>query len=86
MIHGHNSGVDATMNTLIRDQLLASADHNVVVIDWSVGSNTRLYATARGRVGTTGVAVANFIDELNRHGVLDFSQIHIIGHNLGAHV
>lgn len=86
LIHGHNSGLDSTFNNLIRDQLLANADHNVVVIDWSVGSNTRLYATARGRVGTAGVAVANFIDELHRNGVLDFTQTNIIGHNLGAHV
>lgn len=86
LIHGHNSGVDSTFSTLIRNQLLANADQNVVVVDWSVGSNTRLYSTARNRVGTAGVAVAGFIDELSRHGVLNFSQTHIIGHNLGAHV
>ncbi|CAG9811882.1 unnamed protein product [Chironomus riparius] len=86
LIHGHNSGVGSTFSTLIRDKLLANADRNVVVIDWSVGSNTRLYSTARGRVGTAGVAVANFIDELHRNGFVDFTQVHIIGHNLGAHV
>ncbi|XP_070493993.1 lipase member I-like [Chironomus tepperi] len=86
LIHGHNSDVNSLFSTLIRNQLLANADHNVVVVDWSVGSNTRLYSTARNRVGTAGVAVANFIDDLSRVGVLDLSRTHIIGHNLGAHV
>lgn len=74
------------MNIIIRDQLLASADLNVVVVDWSAGSNTNLFSTARGRVGTAGVAIANYVDELNRSGLLQFANVHVVGHNLGAHV
>lgn len=86
IIHGHNSGASAQLNIRIRDELLANADLNVVVVDWSAGSNTAIFANARNRVATTGVAIATFIDDLHRFGLLQFSRINIVGHNLGAHV
>lgn len=86
IIHGHDSDRNAMLNTLLTEQYLLNADHNVVVVDWSAGSNTRLFSTARGRVGTAGGVIALFIDDLHRGGLINLGTTMIVGHNLGAHV
>lgn len=86
IIHGYNSDSNSLVSTLCRDQFLATGDHNVIVVDWSAGSNTFLYATARNRVGVTGGTISIFIDDLHRNGLINIENIIVVGFNLGAHV
>lgn len=84
VLHGWNGGPESAHNIFITRELLGIADHNVIVIDWSAGSTTPNYITARQRVGITGQAVAVFIDSLHEAGLTDHSRINIIGHSLGS--
>lgn len=84
VLHGWNGGPESAHNIFITRELLGIADHNVIVIDWSAGSTTPNYITARQRVGPTGIAVARFIDALQEAGLTDHSRINIIGHSLGS--
>jgi len=86
IIHGVDSDSNSLVSTLCRDQFLANGDHNVIVIDWSAGSNTFVYATARNRVGVTGGTISIFIDNLHRNGLITIENIIVVGFNLGAHV
>lgn len=86
IIHGYESDSNSLVSTLCRDQFLANGDHNVIVVDWSAGSNTFIYATARNRVGVTGGTISIFIDDLHRNGLINIENIIVVGFNLGAHV
>ncbi|XP_070493987.1 pancreatic triacylglycerol lipase-like [Chironomus tepperi] len=86
IIHGWQSDQTTALNIFIRDEFLANGDHNVVVVDWSAGAQTINYISARNRVGVTGGTVALLIDDLHRNGLLNFNNVHIVGHSLGSHV
>lgn len=86
IIHGYESDHNSLVSTMCRQQFLANGDSNVVVIDWSAGSNTFLYSTARNRVGVTGGTISIFIDNLHRAGLITIENIIVVGFNLGAHV
>jgi len=69
----------------------------VIVLDWGKlsGSGTTLgnlietaaaYSTVLNNVGPVGLRVAEFINLLKTQKNIDPSQIHIIGHSLGAHI
>lgn len=55
-------------------------------VDWSVGSQTINYAGAAGRVETVGHFAASQLNWMREIGRLDFSQVHVIGFSLGAHI
>jgi hypothetical protein len=55
----------------------------MITVDWSVGSDTINYVTARNRVGNAGLIVGQFADFLHQNGVLRFEDTHFIGHSLG---
>jgi pancreatic triacylglycerol lipase len=61
-------------------------DFNYIAMDWTEGSNTLNYITARNRVPATGVALSQYVDFLNSVGGMNFNTLSIIGHSLGAHV
>ena len=86
IIHGWQSDQTTGLNTFIRNEFLANADHNVVVVDWSAGAQTINYISARNRVGVTGGTVSLLIDDLHRNGLLRFENVLIVGHSLGSHV
>jgi pimeloyl-ACP methyl ester carboxylesterase len=86
IIHGWNSNRNTAMNNFMRNDFLALANHNVIVVDWGAGAQTPNYLTARNRVGDVGAAVARMMDELVGAGLSAFSRINVVGHSLGGHV
>lgn len=86
MIHGWQGNSGSQINTALRPQYLASANHNVIGVDWSA-ANSLNYATSRGRVEDAGIQVASFIDWLHLNNfITNFNQVILAGHSLGAHV
>lgn len=63
---------------------LQTGYYNVIGVDWSVLCETEYLSALRG-VRLAGETLAKFMNWLNDMGV-PFSEIHIIGHSLGAHV
>lgn len=84
IIHGFTSSVIAEVVRIIKNAYLKTGDYNVVGVDWSVLCSTEYISAMRG-VQLAGEALATFIRWLNSMGV-STSDIHIVGHSLGAHV
>ncbi|XP_021707252.1 pancreatic triacylglycerol lipase [Aedes aegypti] len=84
-IHGWVSGEDANLHGLIRENLLALGEFNVVNVDWGAGAQTINYIQARNRVGAVGEMVSRFIDMLVAVGGASLDDISVTGSSLGAH-
>lgn len=59
---------------------------NFIYAYWYKGAETLNYTLARERVNEVGVFVARFINLLVQRENVELSDIHMIGHSLGAHV
>lgn len=55
----------------------------MITVDWSVGAGTINYITARNRVAEVGNFMARFIDFLHAQSLIQFQNLHVIGHSLG---
>lgn len=86
IIHGFQSDASSDINIVITAAYLRSYDVNVIVVDWGLGANTINYITARNRVPEVGGLIANYIDFLHEHNMLDFGRLYVIGSSLGAHI
>lgn len=87
IIHGWNNNHQSPVNVAITRAFLASADHNVIAVDWGVGASSANYVTSRNRVPDVATRCALFIDFLHQNGFLvNFNRLIIAGHSLGAHI
>lgn len=59
-------------------------DVNVITADWALGANGGYTQSVRN-VPATGASIAELINWLNSLGVA-YSDFHVMGHSLGAHV
>ncbi|KXJ76999.1 hypothetical protein RP20_CCG008481 [Aedes albopictus] len=84
-IHGWVSGEEANLHGLIRENLLALGEFNVINVDWGAGAQTINYIQARNRVGPVGEMVSRFIDLLVTEGGASLDDISVTGSSLGAH-
>jgi len=77
-----SSGVikDAYTSTLPQRNL------NIILIEWSKLSASPWYDTAAANTRLVGAKAARFIEFLVDNKATSLSQIHMIGHSLGAHV
>jgi pancreatic triacylglycerol lipase len=66
--------------------LLDAGDFNVIVVDWSAGSQTINYPAAVLRVSPIGQFVASFVDFLHENDFLQFAQLKVVGFSMGAHI
>ncbi|CAH0687765.1 unnamed protein product [Spodoptera exigua] len=85
VVHGWLSNQYTNINPTIRDAYLGKSDTNVIVMDWR-----RLaladYATAVRGVPAVGRGLGQFLIFLNQVTGQPFSQMHLVGFSLGAHV
>ncbi|XP_065073470.1 pancreatic triacylglycerol lipase-like [Ochlerotatus camptorhynchus] len=84
-IHGWVSGEDANMHGLIRENLLALDEFNVINVDWGAGAQTINYVQARNRVGPVGEIVSRFIDMMVETSGASLESVSVTGSSLGAH-
>lgn len=70
---------------MIKDAYLERKDVNVIVMDWSSLSHSILYFPSKWSTRRIGKHLGQFISFLVANGV-DISQVHCIGHSLGAHI
>ncbi|KAG8435839.1 hypothetical protein GDO86_013693 [Hymenochirus boettgeri] len=64
--------------------MLEVEDVNCICVDWKGGSRT-LYQIAANNVRVVGAEIAYFIGFLSSNLSYDPSNVHVIGHSLGAH-
>ncbi|XP_053306314.1 pancreatic triacylglycerol lipase [Spea bombifrons] len=84
VIHGFtDSGQEAWLSDICR-RLFQVEDVNCIAVDWSGGSRT-LYSQASNNIRVVGAEVAYFVDILSKNFGYSPSNVHLIGHSLGAH-
>ncbi|XP_032528997.2 pancreatic triacylglycerol lipase-like [Danaus plexippus] len=85
LIHGWMNSATSNFNSVLLRALLAAEDVNVIVVDWSSGSNSLQYREVNANAISSGSAVAQFINWLNQNTGSVLAQYHIIGHGVGGH-
>ncbi|KAM4011833.1 LOW QUALITY PROTEIN: uncharacterized protein ACNLHF_005632, partial [Anomaloglossus baeobatrachus] len=83
VIHGFTDSGEKSWLTDICQATLQVEDVNCFSIDWSGGLT--LYTQAANNIQVVGAEVAYFITTLQEEFNHSLSNIHIIGHSLGAH-
>ncbi|XP_054152603.1 pancreatic triacylglycerol lipase-like [Oppia nitens] len=71
--------------TKLKDELIRREDCNVFLVDWMNG-NSFPYTLATANTRVVGPVIALFINELKKISGLHASNVHLIGHSLGAHI
>jgi len=98
IVDGFLSDGTSPMSQSTKDVYLRlNTNQNVIVLDWGkLSGSTELplsniistgltYTAALGNVGAVGERLADFCNFLRTTRGVEFSNIHIIGHSLGAH-
>ncbi|XP_075071626.1 pancreatic triacylglycerol lipase-like [Mixophyes fleayi] len=84
VIHGFTSSGDSGWRPDMCRTLLQVEDSNCISVDWSGGAHT-LYSQASNNIRVVGAEVAYFVDILSKNFGYSPSNVHLIGHSLGAH-
>ncbi|XP_058807985.1 pancreatic triacylglycerol lipase-like [Phymastichus coffea] len=94
IIHGYFSGGQQPWVLELKNVLLDRTYGNVIMVDWSGGSNKKNYVNAAKNTIVTSNHILNFLQRLQCQiqylkrspGKMLFNHLHLIGHSLGAHV
>ncbi|XP_075468109.1 inactive pancreatic lipase-related protein 1-like isoform X1 [Ascaphus truei] len=84
VIHGFTSSGEDVWVTKMCKVLLEVEDINCIAVDWSDGSHTD-YPQAANNARVVGAEVAYFVEFLSKNVSHPLSNVHLIGHSLGAH-
>ncbi|KAL0901741.1 hypothetical protein ABMA27_006919 [Loxostege sticticalis] len=85
IVHGWGNSKNSRCQAVLRDAFLAAEDCNVIVVDWSKTAAGR-YVRAVAGVPSAGVYLGEFLEWFVDAGFADWSQIHLVGYSLGAHL
>lgn len=61
-------------------------DCNVIAVDWSELASSNFYLGPKYNVPYVGLQLARFVTFLEADGTTSRSEMHVLGHSLGAHV
>lgn len=93
IVHGFLSYGQAEWVSDMEKAFLDWGDVNVVVIDWSAGSNTWNYYKAAINTKIVGYQISKFIEHITNvtisnegSNTSNWGPLHLIGHSLGAHI
>ncbi|KAH3782722.1 hypothetical protein DPMN_160641 [Dreissena polymorpha] len=84
LIHGFMSSKDEPVIANLSVALIKQGDYNIIGIDWSAGSR-QFYPKAVSNTRVVGAIVSRLVQTLQTDFSLKLSDLHIIGHSLGAH-
>jgi pancreatic lipase-related protein 1 len=85
IIHGFRHDSKKSWILEMKDTMLEVEDLNVILVDWSNG-NGHPYSKAAGNTRIVGVDISNLIENLITSKQAKYSDFHLIGYSLGAHV
>ncbi|XP_061382922.1 lipase member H-like isoform X2 [Danaus plexippus] len=71
---------------LIKDAYLATRDVNVIIVDWKEPASYTNYITSAYLTDSVAEEISDFVLALSKRFELHGTDIHLIGHSLGAHV
>lgn len=85
VIHGWNNDDKSDAIQMVKNAYLQKGDFNVFSVDWGNGANSLDYYTSRHRIGAVADVTTRFIEFLIKNMGVKTSQMHLVGHSLGAH-
>ncbi|XP_071953357.1 pancreatic triacylglycerol lipase-like [Antedon mediterranea] len=85
LIHGW-FGIVGGWTDMARDALLQHESVNIIAVDWSIGAGNIIYQRSCQNARVAGKKTALFLKFLHDITGASYSNMHIIGHSLGAHV
>ncbi|XP_050072700.1 pancreatic triacylglycerol lipase-like [Anopheles maculipalpis] len=85
LIHGWNADRNHVSISPIRTAYLVQDAHNLLVVDWSKVAYLS-YPTARRLVLPISNIIGNSLAKFIQRVGIEHSQVHVIGHSLGAHI
>ncbi|XP_063836202.1 pancreatic lipase-related protein 2-like [Ostrinia nubilalis] len=83
LIHGNGGSATDTFNSVMVPAFLAAGDVNVIVVDWSAGTNAGFFTTTFYSV-LSGAFVSRFITFLVDQTAGSLANFHIVGFGIGA--
>ncbi|KAL4219799.1 hypothetical protein ACF0H5_020211 [Mactra antiquata] len=83
IIHGYLDNGQTAWLPKLSQELLKKGDFNVIIVDWGHGSRTD-YQHAAANTFVVGAEIAYLLEFLHSDHGLQYSDVHIIGHSLGA--
>ncbi|KAK0175384.1 hypothetical protein PV327_009136 [Microctonus hyperodae] len=85
IVHGWTDSAETPWVVKIRQYYLDLDDYNIIAVDWSPISK-RDYPTATRYAPSIGKIIGDMLIFLNTVGSQSFSDVHMVGHSLGAQV
>ncbi|KAK6188489.1 hypothetical protein SNE40_004653 [Patella caerulea] len=86
IIHGYTEDGEADWVDNMVDELLYYKEANVIVVDWRDGAGQINYYKAVANTRVVGAVAAQLIKDLESVFGISYSDVHVIGHSLGAHI
>ncbi|WAR22785.1 LIPR1-like protein [Mya arenaria] len=86
IIHGYRDDGRETWVMDMKNALLKQADVNVVSVDWERGANQADYNQAASNTRVVGALIAQLLTTLRQFRSLNYGDVHLVGHSLGAHI
>uniref|UniRef100_A0A2S2QF13 Lipase member H-B n=1 Tax=Sipha flava TaxID=143950 RepID=A0A2S2QF13_9HEMI len=71
---------------VIKTAYVDTGGYNIITVDWSSIGNDIIYSIPARSTASVGAKIAEFLDNVVKVTNLRASDIHLIGHSLGAHV
>ncbi|KAJ8714591.1 hypothetical protein PYW07_002816 [Mythimna separata] len=85
IVHGWLGNQNSDINPVVRHACLNRDDVNVIFVDWRRLASSN-YITATNGVPAVGRALGQFLAFVNLINGVPFSQMHLVGFCLGAHI
>lgn len=87
IVHGFTQDGFKPWITKMRKELMKKENMNVIVVNWEIGaSSLTSYDVAAGNTRLVGAQLTELIMQLYNRFSYESTNIHVIGHGLGAHV
>ena len=84
--HGWMASSKSESCQLIKNAYLKAHDYNVIIVDWSLIATNAFYLIPKKNTKRVGKVLTKMIEFLVRRVRVPFTNIHLIGHSLGAHI
>ncbi|XP_022103763.1 pancreatic lipase-related protein 2-like [Acanthaster planci] len=85
--HGFTSSLHDDYFIGIREAILSQFDVNVIMVDWrKAAAGLHNYLQCRVNSRLVGRQLGILLKLLHEHRSLDYADVHIVGHSLGAHL
>ncbi|XP_062570247.1 inactive pancreatic lipase-related protein 1-like [Saccostrea cucullata] len=85
IIHGFSASSTDYRLVDMKEAFLTKFDYNIIMVDWSPGANHVCYLQAAANTRVVGAVTARLLRALRDRHSLSYSEVHLVGHSLGAH-